>query len=52
MVLVDVVTAVDRCSIVRAATGIGLDGSGIESMLGARFYSPVQAGPGAHPASV
>jgi hypothetical protein len=29
----------------------GQDGSGIESRLGARFYTPIQTGPGAHPAS-
>jgi len=33
------------------ATGYGLDGPGIESWWGARFYAPVQTGPGAHPAS-
>ena len=32
-------------------TGYGLDGPGIESQWGARFSSPVQTGPGAHPAS-
>jgi hypothetical protein len=32
------------------ATGYGLDGPGIESRWG-RFSSPVQTGPGAHPAS-
>ena len=52
MVLVKVVTAMGRCSIVRTATGKGLDGSGIEYMLGARFCSPVQTGPGAHLSSL
>jgi len=33
------------------ATRYGLDGSGIESRWGAKFCAPVQAGPGAHPAS-
>jgi hypothetical protein len=33
------------------ATGYGLDGSEIESRWGARFSTPVQTGPGAHPAS-
>ena len=33
------------------ATGYGLDGPGIESRWGARFSTPVQTGPGAHPAS-
>ena len=38
-------------SVVGIATGYGLDGPGIESRWGARFYAPVQTGPGAHPAS-
>ena len=38
-------------SVVGIATGYGLDGPGIESRLGARFSTPVQTGPGAHPAS-
>ena len=38
-------------SVVGVATGYGLDGPGIESRWGARFYTPVQTGPGAHPAS-
>jgi hypothetical protein len=29
----------------------GLDGPGVESRWGAKFSSPVQTGPGAHPAS-
>jgi hypothetical protein len=33
------------------ATGYGPDGSGIESRWGERFFTPVQTGPGAHPAS-
>jgi len=33
------------------ASGYGLDDPGIESRWGARFSSPVQTGPGAHPAS-
>jgi len=32
-------------------TAYGLDGPGIESLWGARFSSPVQTGPEAHPAS-
>jgi hypothetical protein len=32
-------------------TGYGLDGPGIESRWGARFFAFVQTGPGAHPAS-
>jgi hypothetical protein len=38
-------------SIVGIATGYGLDGLRIESWWGARFSTPVQTGPGAHPAS-
>jgi len=38
-------------SVVRIATGYGLDGLGIESRWGARFSVPVQTGPGAHPVS-
>jgi hypothetical protein len=33
------------------STGYGLDGPGIESRWGARFFAHVQSGPGAHPAS-
>jgi len=32
-------------------TAYGLDGPGIGSQWGARFYAPVQTGPEAHPAS-
>jgi hypothetical protein len=32
-------------------TGYGLDGPGIESRWGARFFAPVQTGPETHPAS-
>jgi hypothetical protein len=42
---------VGRDSSVGIATRYGMDGPGIESRLGARFSIPVQAGPGAHPAS-
>jgi len=38
-------------SVVGIATGFGLDGPGIESRWRARFFPPVQTGPGAHPAS-
>jgi hypothetical protein len=38
-------------SVVGIATGYGLDGPGIISQWGARFTTPVQTGPGAHPAS-
>ena len=42
---------VGRESSVGIATGCGLEGTGIQSRLGARFFEPVQTGPGAHPAS-
>ena len=38
-------------SSVAIATSYGLDGSGIESRLGTRFFAPVHTDPGAHPAS-
>jgi len=38
-------------SSVGIATGFGLDGPGIESRWGARYFAPVQTGPGAHPVS-
>ena len=38
-------------SIVSIATGYRLDSPGIKSRWGARFSTPVQTGPGAHPAS-
>jgi hypothetical protein len=38
-------------SSVGIATGYGLDGPGIESRWGARFFAHVQTGPEAHPAS-
>jgi hypothetical protein len=37
-------------SSVGIASGYGLDGPGIESRWGARFFTPVQTGPEAHPA--
>jgi hypothetical protein len=40
-----------RDSSVGIATGYGLDGPGIESRWGVRFFAQVQTGPGAHPAS-
>ena len=40
-----------RDNSVGIATRYGLDGTGIESRQVARFSSPVQTGPGAHPAS-
>ena len=40
-----------RDSSVDIATRCGLDGPGIESQWEARFSTPVQTGPGAHPAS-
>ena len=36
---------------VSIGTRYGLDGPGIESLWGAIFSTPVQTGPGAHPAS-
>jgi hypothetical protein len=38
-------------SSVGIATGYGLDGQGIESSWGAKFFAHVQTGPEAHPAS-
>jgi hypothetical protein len=38
-------------SSVGIATDYGLEGPGIESRWGARFYAPVQTDPRAHPAS-
>jgi hypothetical protein len=38
-------------SSVGIATGYGLDGPGIESQWGVRFFAHIQTGPGAHPAS-
>jgi hypothetical protein len=38
-------------NVVGITIGYRLDGPGIESRWGARFYSPVHTGPGAHPAS-
>jgi hypothetical protein len=40
-----------RDSSVGIATSYGLDGLWIDSWWGARFFAPVQTGPGAHPAS-
>jgi hypothetical protein len=37
-------------SSVGIATRYGLDGPVIESRCGARFFAPLQTGPGAHPA--
>jgi hypothetical protein len=44
-------STVGRGSIVGIVTGDGLEGLGIEFHLGARFSTPIQTGPGAHPAS-
>ena len=38
-------------SVVGIETGYGLDGTGIESWWGARFFAPVQTSPAANPAS-
>jgi len=40
-----------QVSAVGIVTHYGLDGPGIESRWGARFSTPIQSGPGAHPAS-
>jgi hypothetical protein len=45
------IISVGRDSSVGIATGYGLDGPGIESRWGARFFAHVQTGPEAHPAS-
>jgi hypothetical protein len=37
-------------SVVGIATGYELDGPGIGSPWGARFFAPAQTGPGDHPA--
>jgi len=42
---------VGRDGVVGIATRYGLDGPGIESRWGARFFAPFQTGPDAHPAS-
>jgi hypothetical protein len=42
---------VGRDSSVVIATGYGIDGPGIESRWGERFFAQVQTGPEAHPAS-
>jgi hypothetical protein len=42
---------VGRDSSVGIATRYGLDGPDIESRLGARYFTPVQTGPGTYPAS-
>ena len=44
-------SALGRDSSVGIATRYGLDGPGIESRWGARFFVSVQTGPGTHPAS-
>jgi hypothetical protein len=38
-------------SVVGIATGYGLDGPGIESGWGTKFFAPVQTDPGVHPTS-
>ena len=40
-----------KASSVGIATRNGLDGPGIESRWGVKYFAPVQTGPGAHPAS-
>ena len=46
-----VTTTMGRDSSVGIATRYGLEGPGIESRWEARFFAPVQTGPGAYPAS-
>ena len=43
-------TGIEEYSVVGIATRYGLDGPRIESRWGARFFAPVQIGPGANPA--
>ena len=50
-VYISTAISVGRDGSVGTATRYGLDGPGIESRWGARFFAPVQTGPGAHPAS-
>jgi hypothetical protein len=45
------VCVVRRDSSVGIVTRFGLDGPGIESRWGSRYFAPVQTGPGAHPDS-
>jgi hypothetical protein len=42
---------VGQDGVVGIATGYGQDSPEIESRLGARFSSPIETGPGVHPAS-
>jgi len=44
-------SAVGRNSADGIGTRHGLDGPGIESQWGVRFFAPLQTGPGDHPAS-
>jgi hypothetical protein len=46
-----VLEVVGRDRAVVTATRYGLDGPGIESRWGTKFFAPVQTGPGAKPAS-
>ena len=46
-----IILIVSWFSVVCIATPYGLDGPGIESRWGVRFFTPVLTGPGAHPAS-
>jgi hypothetical protein len=41
----------DRDISVGIETCYGLDGLGMESRWGAKFFAPIQTGPGAHPTS-
>ena len=48
---IPILNNVERVRSNGTSTRYGLDGPGIESRWGARFFAPVQSGPGAHPAS-
>jgi hypothetical protein len=49
--MISIIAVCGPGSVVGIAPGYGLDGPGIESRWEKRFSTPVQTGPGAHPAS-
>jgi hypothetical protein len=51
LLLLLIINVVVRDSSFGIATHYGLDGPGIEFLWEARFFAPVQTGPGAYPAS-
>jgi len=51
IIIIKIKVLLGRDSSVGIATRYGLDGLEIESRCEARYSSPVQTGPGAHPAS-